>query len=192
MQVVSLPRLFPKRGGPMVAFEQLWAAWRSEYVSGIATKSPLESQGCVFCAIASSTLPMTETFTVWRGQSCFAVLNAFPYASGHLLVMPLRHVGELEKLTADEATELWQATTAAVVALKSAYGPDGVNLGANLGRAAGAGLPDHVHIHVLPRWVGDTNFMTSVAGVRVMPEALESSWKKLTDVWPLDARRVTD
>lgn len=192
MQTVNLLHLSLERRTLVVAFEQLWAAWRSEYVSGIATQSLPDNSTCVFCAIAASTLSPAETFTVWRGKTCFAVLNAFPYASGHLLVMPLRHVGELEKLTQDEAVELWQATTAAVVALKSAYGPDGVNLGVNLGRAAGAGLPDHVHIHVLPRWVGDTNFMTTVAGIRVMPEALEASWKRLTNAWPSDLTKFEE
>ena len=98
--------------------------------------------------------------------------------------MPLRHVGDLAGLTEGEAAELWSATRRAVAAIEVAYEPDGLNMGANLGRAAGAGLPSHVHLHVLPRWSGDTNFMTSVAGVRVMPETLQLSWKRLADAWP--------
>jgi len=111
-------------------------------------------------------------------------MNAYPYASGHVLVLPLRHAGTLGGLTADESAELWSATLQAVSTIETAYEPDGLNMGANLGRAAGAGLPSHVHLHVLPRWSGDTNFMTSVAEARVMPETLQLSWKKLTDAWP--------
>jgi diadenosine tetraphosphate (Ap4A) HIT family hydrolase len=121
---------------------------------------------------------------VWRGEATFVVLNAYPYASGHVLVLPLRHAGALADLTGDEATELWAATQAAVGAIEAAYEPDGINMGANLGRAAGAGLPSHVHLHVLPRWSGDTNFMTTVAETRVMPETLQLSWKRLNDAWP--------
>ena len=111
-------------------------------------------------------------------------MNAYPYASGHVLVLPLRHTGSLAELTAEESAELWSATQASVAAIEAAYEPDALNMGANLGRAAGAGLPSHVHLHVLPRWSGDTNFMTAVAGTRVMPETLQLSWKRLTDAWP--------
>jgi ATP adenylyltransferase len=121
---------------------------------------------------------------VWRGRWCFAILNAFPYTNGHLLVMPYREVGELEDLRPEEHAELWAGATSAVVALKAAYRPDGVNLGMNLGRSAGAGVPTHLHIHVLPRWNGDTNFMTSVAEVRVLPEALSASAAKVRAAWP--------
>jgi ATP adenylyltransferase len=120
---------------------------------------------------------------VWRGTSTFVVLNAYPYASGHLLVLPLRHVGGLGELTELEVTEVWTATRRAVAAIEAAYDPDGLNLGANLGRASGAGIPAHVHLHVLPRWSGDTNFMTSIAGTRVMPETLPVVWEKLTQAW---------
>lgn len=121
---------------------------------------------------------------VWRGERTFAVLNAYPYASGHLLVLPLRHVSELDELTDDESGELWATTRAAVGAITAAYAPDGINVGANLGRAAGAGIPRHLHLHVVPRWSGDTNFMTSVAGVRVIPETLADAWEKLHPAWP--------
>ena len=121
---------------------------------------------------------------MWRGENTFVVMNAYPYASGHVLVLPLRHVGSLAELTGDESAEVWAATQAAVTAIGAAYEPDGLNMGANLGRAAGAGLPSHVHLHVLPRWSGDTNFMTAVAETRVMPETLQLSWKRLSDAWP--------
>jgi len=173
-----------------VSLEQLWAGWRQDYVSA-ATDAERSSggpdegpEGCVFCHIAASGEPSTDNGVVWRGELTFAVLNAYPYASGHLLVLPARHVADLAELSDEESAALWATSTAAVAALNSAYDPDGINLGANLGRAAGAGIPRHLHLHVVPRWSGDTNFMTSVAGVRVMPESLFQAWGKLHSAWP--------
>lgn len=168
-----------------MSLEQLWAGWRHEYV-GAATESERggEPGGCVFCAIAASGAPSVDNGVVWRGELTYCVLNAYPYASGHMLVLPVRHLGDLGELGDDEADDLWRTTRLAVAAADAAYGPDGMNLGANLGRAAGAGIPRHLHLHVVPRWAGDTNFMTSVAGVRVMPESLTSAWEKLSAAWP--------
>jgi diadenosine tetraphosphate (Ap4A) HIT family hydrolase len=162
---------------------RLWAGWRTEYVSSAGAEGPGD-EGCVFCRILASGLPDAETKVVWRGSSVVALLNAYPYTSGHLMVMPVGHVGEVEDLSADEHTELWAAVTAGVRALKAAYRPEGINVGANLGRAAGAGVPGHFHVHLLPRWNGDTNFMTSVAEVRVLPESLDATWAKLSSAWP--------
>ena len=108
-------------------------------------------EGCVFCRLAASGPPSEDNLVVWRGELTFVVLNAYPYASGHVLVLPLRHTGTLGDLTEGESTELWRATRRAVATIEAAYEPDGLNMGANLGRAAGAGLPSHVHLHVLPR-----------------------------------------
>ena len=165
--------------------EQLWAGWRHEYVvSATAAERRDEDGGCVFCRIAASGPPSVDNCVVWRSDLTLAVLNAYPYASGHLLVMPVRHVGALERprrgrvgrpVGGDRATP-WRPSPA--------YDPDGLNMGANLGRAAGAGIPEHLHLHVLPRWSGDTNFMTSVAGVRVIPESLTVGWRRLHEVWP--------
>jgi diadenosine tetraphosphate (Ap4A) HIT family hydrolase len=166
-----------------VNLEHLWAGWRAPYVGGAANEEEAAEETSVFTQILASAKPDEETFVVWRGTTCFAILNAFPYTSGHLLVMPYREVGELTDLTAEEHAELWSGATAAVAALQRAYRPDGVNLGMNLGRPAGAGVPGHLHIHVLPRWNGDTNFMTTVAGVRVMPETLADSWAKVRAAW---------
>lgn len=167
--------------------EQLWAGWRNEYVrDATAAERKGGEDRCVFCVIASSGAPSPDNGMVWRGERTFAVLNAYPYASGHLLVLPLRHISELDELTAEESAELWTTTRAAVRAITDAYEPDGVNLGGNLGRAAGAGIPRHLHLHVVPRWSGDTNFMTSVAGVRVIPETLPGAWEKLHPAWPAD------
>jgi diadenosine tetraphosphate (Ap4A) HIT family hydrolase len=168
-----------------VSFENLWAGWRLAYVSAATQAERRGDDGeCVFCAIAASGPPSPENLVVWRGDLAFAVLNAYPYASGHLLVMPMRHVADLDDLSAEERSALWATTEAAIGAITVAYRPDGINMGANLGRAAGAGIPGHLHIHVVPRWSGDTNFMTTVAGVRVMPESLADSWARLHAVWP--------
>jgi ATP adenylyltransferase len=165
--------------------EQLWAGWRRDYVASTTDAERAGTDGgCVFCRIAASGPPRAENLVAWRSDLSFAVMNAYPYASGHLLVMPVRHVGDLDGLSPEEAADLWAGTRLGAAALGKAYDPDGINLGANLGRAAGAGIPAHLHIHVLPRWSGDTNFMTAVAGVRVMPESLAAGWERLHDAWP--------
>ena len=165
-----------------MALDRLWAGWRGEYVSGAADPP---GEGCVLCRIlAAGPEEDEERGVVWRGERCAVVLNAYPYTTGHVMVLPVRHVGELEDLDGEESGALWAAAVDAVAALKAAYRPGGVNLGANLGRAAGAGVPGHLHLHALPRWDGDTNFMTSVAETRVLPEALPATWRKLRDAWP--------
>lgn len=169
---------------------RLWAGWRSAYVTGTAPDPPPFDVGegqvgdCILCRLTAPASEEAPAGLVWRGVRCAAVLNAFPYTSGHLMVLPTRHVGELEDLTPDESAELWESVRESVVALKAAYRPGGINVGINLGRPAGAGVPGHLHVHALPRWEGDTNFMSSVAGVRVMPEALPDSWSKLRACWP--------
>lgn len=159
---------------------RLWAGWRSAYVTSVSGAEP--KPDCVLCAAIAPGAPV-----LWRGQWCAAVLNAYPYTSGHLMVMPVRHVGEIEDLDDDEMTELWAGVRDAVLALKAAYRPDGINVGLNLGRSAGAGVPGHLHVHALPRWDGDTNFMTTVAGARVMPETLADSQAKVGAAWPTRA-----
>jgi len=169
-----------------VSLEQLWAGWRHEYVaSATAAERAGDDGGCVFCRIAASGPPSADNLVVWRDDLTLAVMNAYPYASGHVLVMPVRHISRPGDLTVAESAGLWEATRQALDAIESAYEPDGTNMGANLGRAAGAGIPQHLHLHVLPRWSGDTNFMTSVAGVRVMPESLVVGWERLRQAWPV-------
>ena len=168
-----------------MTLEHLWAGWRREYVEGQpdAGGGVDGAAACVFCRVLATGEPSPDNGIVWRdGISC-ALLNAYPYTTGHMLVMPERHISALEELTPVESPSLWETSRKAVNVLNAAYGPDGANLGANLGRAAGAGIPGHLHIHVLPRWSGDTNFMTSVAGVRVMPESLRDTWVKLHGAW---------
>ena len=168
---------------PSRAMDRLWAGWRSTYVAA-ADNGALTGEGSLFRRILDSGLPDDETHIVWRGERVFAILNAFPYTCGHLLLMPYREVPGLEDLTPDEATELWAGVRDAVVAVKAAYRPQGVNVGINLGEAAGAGIPSHLHAHVLPRWSADSNFMTAVAEARVLPESLDDSWAKLRAAWP--------
>lgn len=165
-----------------MTLEHLWAGWRAEYIA-TATDDDRRDGECVFCRIIGSDLPAEDRLVVWEGERCVALLNAYPYTSGHLMVLPRRHVGELEDLDDAERAELWRAVTDGIRALKAAYSPGGINMGANLGAAAGAGVPGHFHVHCLPRWAGDTNFMTSVAGARVMPEALTTTWRKVSDAW---------
>jgi len=172
----------------MSGLDRIWNGWRSQYVNGLSdgpvSDGPV-GDGSVFTRILGSGLPDTETHVLWRGQSCFALLNAFPYTSGHLMVLPYREVAHLEDLTPDEAVELWPTVTCAVRAVKTAYSPGGVNVGINLGRAAGGSVSEHLHVHVVPRWNGDGNFMTSVAEARTLPEPLSVSATKLRAAWPV-------
>jgi ATP adenylyltransferase len=157
--------------------KQLWAPWRLEYI-----KQADEQEGCVFCLAAAG--PDAELLVVHRGERAFVLLNKFPYSSGHLMVAPVRHVGDFSELEDEEAVEIHHLTSAAIGALAAAYEPQGYNLGWNLGRIAGAGVVDHVHLHVVPRWAGDTNFMPVLADVKVLPEALEDSRRRLSEAWP--------
>lgn len=161
-----------------MSLERLWAGWRAEFVTGAASGQP---DGCLFCAILESKDP---AYVLRRAARCAAILNAYPYTSGHLMVLPTRHVADLEALTADESREVWNMLADAVRALKAAYRPDGLNVGVNLGRSAGAGVPGHFHVHCLPRWDGDTNFMTATAETRVLPESLGASYDRLEAAWP--------
>jgi ATP adenylyltransferase len=172
-----------------VGLDHLWAGWRSAYIDEVTADASVlqpNGEGSLFERILNSGKPDAETFIVWRGLRCFVILNAYPYTNGHVLVMPNRAVPDLEDLDEEEHIELWATVRDAVVAIKAAYGCDGVNLGMNLGKAGGAGVPDHLHVHVLPRWAGDTNFMTAVAETRVLPETLGQSWAKLRSAWPRD------
>lgn len=134
-------------------------------------------------AVDDGDLTDETAYVVHRGTHAFAILNAYPYGSGHVLVMPYREVGDLEALDPEESDDVWRLIRQAVRAVKAAYRPEGVNVGFNLGRAAGAGVPNHLHGHVLPRWDADSNFMTTVAEARVLPEPLSVTWAKLRDAW---------
>ncbi len=155
--------------------DHLWSPWRFRYVS-----EGIGGQGCVFCDLAAAPLATdAERYVFYRGPSCFAVLNLFPYTTGHSLIAPYEHGGDLTKLPTPTYDEMMTLGRRVVAALEGVYHPHGVNLGLNLGQCAGAGVADHLHLHVLPRWVGDANFMTSVGETRVLPEDLPSTYRKL-------------
>ena len=162
--------------------ERIWNGWRAQYVGGSNDREA--GGGSVFTRLLASGLSDVETHIVVRGRTTFAILNAFPYTSGHLMVLPYREVADLESLEPAEAIELWAMVTDGVRAVKAAYRPGGVNVGINLGRAAGGSISEHLHVHVVPRWNGDGNFMTSVAEARTLPEPLSESASKLRAAWP--------
>jgi len=157
--------------------ERLWAPWRLDYVSGAAA-----ADGCIFC-----TKPEQDddaALIVHRGTGAFVLLNLYPYANGHLMVAPYRHVASPGDLTASERAEVWQLMDDGIAALTAAMSPHGFNCGLNLGRVAGAGIEGHLHVHVVPRWNGDTNFMPVLADVRVMPEHLSKTLAQVREGWP--------
>ena len=153
--------------------DYLWTPWRYQYIT-----SPAGTAECVFCAAARNP-DDHASFIVHRGQKNFVILNRFPYTSGHLMVVPYQHVSEIEEPDEDAAAEMMRLTRKCVRILKALYRPDGLNLGMNLGKSAGAGIAGHLHMHVLPRWTGDTNFMTAVGETRVLPETLEETWTRV-------------
>jgi len=182
--------------------DRLWTPWRYNYITGATPEArkgvpqelsawPGEDQGCVFCNLIRSvewgiqaadgnTEPAERAGRIIaRLSTCFVCLNAFPYSSGHLLLMPYRHTDSLAKLSPEEAAELIHAAQWIETALREVYHPDGLNLGLNLGEAAGAGVANHLHLHMLPRWFGDTNFMAVTAETRVLPEMLETTWERV-------------
>lgn len=157
----------------------LWAPWRLEYVQQAG-----EASRCVFCAEAAGDLEARESLLVHAGRAVIVILNKYPYSSGHLMVAPVRHLDSLAALTDEEALEMHRQAVAGTDALARTYAPDGFNLGWNLGRPAGAGIADHVHLHVVPRWSGDTNFMPVLADVKVLPEYLATTRDRLREAWP--------
>jgi ATP adenylyltransferase len=161
-----------------VALERLWAPWRLEYVQSAGK----QDDGCFFCRAAEGD--DEDHLVVHRGERAFVLLNKFPYASGHLLVAPYRHGPGFDDLDDGEALEVHRLAAQGLEALAAVYKPEGFNLGWNIGRIAGAGIPDHVHLHVVPRWAGDTNFMPVLAAVKVIPEHLTATRQKLADAWP--------
>ncbi len=156
--------------------DYLWTPWRYAYIAA-ASKTAGKSGDCIFCELPN--LPDEEAKIVYRGEHCYVILNSFPYTSGHVMVVPLAHLDELQKLPGAAANEMMALSQKMEGVLRNIYSPDGVNLGMNIGRAAGAGVAGHVHMHILPRWVGDTNFMTTVGESRVLTEALEETYRKI-------------
>jgi ATP adenylyltransferase len=159
----------------------LWAPWRLEYI-----KQAGEQGACVFCEEAAGSIAAGDSLLLHRGDVALALLNKYPYSSGHLMVAPVRHVGELGELAEEEVLEIHRLAVDAVATLGDVYDPGGFNLGWNLGHVAGAGIADHVHLHVVPRWSGDTNFMPVLADVKVIPEHLLETRRQLREAWASD------
>ena len=154
--------------------DYLWTPWRYAYVSG--ARKPA---GCIFCE--APKLSDAEAGIIHRGSLCYVILNAFPYTSGHVMIVPHQHVDELQRLDTAAAHEMMDVSQRKENVLRQVYRPDGINLGMNIGQAAGAGVADHIHVHLLPRWSADTNFMTTTAETRVLPEALETTYQRLRE-----------
>ena len=166
-----------------MSLEQLWNGWRAEYV-GQGNSRSSDTSKSVFTLILESGLSDDETHIVHRSSHCFAILNAYPYATGHVLVLPYREVANLEDLSVDESLDVWATVTNATLALRASHKPDALNVGINLGAAAGGSMAQHLHVHVVPRWNGDSNFMTAVASTRTIPESLPVTASKVRSAWP--------
>ncbi|HTK95888.1 MAG TPA: HIT domain-containing protein [Terriglobales bacterium] len=153
--------------------DRIFTPWRYAYVSQVA-----KADGCVFCAAAESA-DDRKVFIVQRAEHCYIIVNAFPYTSGHVMVVPYAHLDALEQLPEPAAREMMALTQRMEGVLRRVYKPEGVNVGMNIGKAAGAGVAGHIHMHVLPRWSADSNFMTTVGETRVLPEDLQVTWERL-------------
>jgi ATP adenylyltransferase len=158
--------------------EHLWSPWRLEYVTG-----DKPANGCIFCQRGAAGDAAPDPLVLFRGTTCYIVLNKYPYNNGHLMVVPYRHIPSLAGLTVDELNELARLTQRSELALREAYSPEGINIGVNLGKPAGAGVVEHVHVHMVPRWNGDTNFMTVFGETRVLPEDLASTAARLQPIF---------
>ena len=156
--------------------KRLFAPWRSAYIASFRSAS--KNKTCLFCRIAKERRD-EKNLVVWRGKHCFLVMNLFPYNSGHLMVVPYKHTSKLESLSDDAYVEVMRATAIGMRALSKVSGPHGFNLGANLGRIAGAGIDKHIHFHIVPRWNGDTNFMPVLADAKLISEDLKKTWLRL-------------
>jgi ATP adenylyltransferase len=152
--------------------DYLWTPWRYAYVSGVG-----QATGCVFCDAPKES--DQKAFIVYRGRQCYIILNTYPYTSGHVMIVPYAHLDELQKLPVDAATEMMALSQRMESVLRSLYHPEGINLGMNIGKAAGAGVAGHIHMHILPRWVADANFVSVIGETRVLPEALEVTWERI-------------
>ncbi len=164
--------------------ERLWSPWRLAYVIGTS-----DAQGCVFCDAQGSEA--AAPLVLFRGKRCYVILNLYPYNNGHLMVVPNRHVPSLAGCSPEELSEMMDLTRRAELALAEAYRPQGLNIGINIGRPAGAGVVDHVHVHAVPRWTGDTNFMSVLGEVRVLPEDLEETARRLKPIFERLAAQVS-
>ncbi len=153
--------------------KRIWSPWRMKYI-----ENNEKQEGCIFCN-ALARVDNTENLIIKRGELAFVILNLYPYTSGHIMVAPMAHQPSLEFLDPDSRAEMMELVSQSIVVLKQVYNPQAFNVGANIGEAAGAGEPDHVHLHIVPRWEGDTNFMSTLAETRVLPESLEETYNRI-------------
>jgi ATP adenylyltransferase len=160
--------------------DTIFAPWRMEYIQG---EKP---EGCVLCKCSIRY----ENYVIYEGKSCFVMMNKYPYVSGHLMITPLRHIAKIEDLTGEERSEIFSLLDITVRVLKEAMSPQGFNIGMNIGKAAGAGIEEHIHVHVIPRWEGDTNFMSVVNDIRVIPEDIQVTAAKLAPLFQKYRREV--
>lgn len=158
--------------------DRLFSPWRYAYISSSGSQ-PAGAAACIFCALRDFEGPDESQYILHRAVHNFIVLNKFPYTSGHLMVVPYEHKADLDAISKEASDELMDLAKLCQTALRSTYQPDGINIGMNLGRAAGAGVANHIHLHLLPRWLGDANFMTTVAETRVIPEDLDTTYERL-------------
>ena len=172
--ILAIGSFEPSVGGNLHLMDHLWAGWRSTYIERVGDPDP---GGCLFCRLPD--VSDAESLIIARGQTAFTVLNRYPYTTGHVMVAPYRHVPEPGDLSETEQSEVWESLATAQRAIQQTMSPDGFNLGANLGQVAGAGVPGHFHLHLVPRWAGDANFMTTVGATRVLPEDLADTWEKI-------------
>jgi ATP adenylyltransferase len=160
----------------------LWSPWRYDYIkSGETVSSAAEKDDCVFCRILNSPASDEEKFILHRAGHNFIILNVYPYVSGHLMVIPFAHIADLDGAAKDITDEMMDLTKRCQSVLREVYQPNGMNLGMNFGKAAGAGVAEHLHLHILPRWIGDANFMTAVGQTRTIPESLQTTYQKLKE-----------
>jgi ATP adenylyltransferase len=179
--LLSSQRPYHETTSPTI-MQHLWSPWRSEYIQTFSETSPKISD-CFLCDAFHQPERDRELLVVARREHCFVIMNRYPYNSGHIMVVPNRHIGELRLLTNDELTNIMHTTREAEDALHRTYNPHGINVGMNLGRAAGAGVPDHLHVHLVPRWNGDVNFMPVFADIKVVSETLNAAWLKLYEAF---------
>jgi len=154
----------------------IYTPWRFDYVSNVDNRN----EGCIFC-IKSAETDDRKNLIVYRAEKCLAILNLYPYSSGHLMIAPYQHTGTIEELDADTLGDMMAVAQKCMRAAREAFGPDGFNIGINIARVAGAGITEHVHMHLVPRWAGDANFMPVVADTRVLPLSLDQVWERLTE-----------
>ena len=155
----------------------MWAPWRLDYIRGP------KGDSCIFCDAVEGD-DDRASYVVHRGERCFVLLNAYPYNNGHVMVAPYKHCPSIEELEPAELAELMTLAQRSIAAIRAVYGADGFNLGINQGAIAGAGIEEHMHLHVVPRWSADTNFMPVIGDTRVLPQALDQSWEELSKAWP--------